>query len=436
MKLSLAMIVKDEADHLGHCLDSVRDLVDEMVVLDTGSRDGTVDVARERGARVDRIPWEGDFAAARNASLARATGDWVLVLDADEAVDVLDHPRIREAVAQDQVPAFRLILRNYFPDGSRLAMDAPPVANPGGYSEGAGFSHCGDSTMLRLFRRLPGAAFTGRIHEAIDPFFEARGLPIHTLPAVIHHYGQTLPSRVAAKKPVYLDIARRDARERPEAFEAHVHLVLQAASAEDWPATLEAFEAMEAHFPQRVHTGSLFSAALALQNLDRHAEALAVFERLLALDPTHAAGMLRRGVSLAAQGRAAEARRAFQGAVARDPAYPVPRVFLADLEQREGSGAEARAVLQAGLLEAPADPVLWNRLVQLDLQSGDPSQAAQDAWAALRACPGGGEGLWHRLVAASLLKQKALEPAAAVIRMGLATFPGDPGLARLQELLG
>lgn len=435
MTLSLAMIVKDEADHLGHCLDSVRGLVDEMIVVDTGSRDRTADLARDRGALVFAHPWDGDFSAARNVSIQKASGDWVLVLDADEAIDALDHPRLREALAQDRVPAFRLVLRNYFPDGSRLAMDAPPVPNPGGYAEGAGFSHCGDSTMLRLFRRLPGAAFRGRIHEALDPFFEERGLPVATLPVVIHHYGQTLADRVEAKKPVYLAIARRDAQERPDAFEAHVHFVQQAASAEDWPATLEAAAALEARFPTRIHPGSLFSRALALQNLDRHGEALEAFDRLLRLEPGHAAGALRRGRSLEALGRIPEARRSFREAIAANPGYPVPRVFLADLEVRAGAPAEARAVLEAGLGEAGADPVLWTRLVQLDLEVQDGARAAQDAWAALQACPRGGEGLWHRLVAATLLRQGASGPAAAVLQAGLAAFPGDEGLRKLQGFL-
>ena len=117
MSLSLAMIVKNEAAHLGHCLDSVQGLVDEIVVVDTGSSDDTVAVARARGAQVTRFDWIGDFSAARNASLAQVTGDWVLVLDADEAIDPVDFPRIRQACAQEQVSGFLVLIRNYLPDG-------------------------------------------------------------------------------------------------------------------------------------------------------------------------------------------------------------------------------------------------------------------------------------------------------------------------------
>src|SRR5512143_1026788 len=104
--LSLAMIVKNEEKNLGHCLASVRDLVDEMVVVDTGSTDGTVALAESFGARIGHFPWTGDFGAARNESLRLCTGDWVLILDADEAVDALDHAKIRAAIAQDTPAAY------------------------------------------------------------------------------------------------------------------------------------------------------------------------------------------------------------------------------------------------------------------------------------------------------------------------------------------
>jgi tetratricopeptide (TPR) repeat protein len=82
--LSLVMIARNEAHHIERCLFSVREHVDAMFVLDTGSTDGTADIARRAGARVDTFPWCDDFSAARNAALQRADADWALVLDADE----------------------------------------------------------------------------------------------------------------------------------------------------------------------------------------------------------------------------------------------------------------------------------------------------------------------------------------------------------------
>jgi glycosyltransferase involved in cell wall biosynthesis len=82
--LSLSMIVRDEAERLERCLASVKGFVDEMVLVDTGSQDGTVALARGLGATVHEIPWPGDFAPARNTAMQWLRGDWVLVLDGDE----------------------------------------------------------------------------------------------------------------------------------------------------------------------------------------------------------------------------------------------------------------------------------------------------------------------------------------------------------------
>jgi glycosyltransferase involved in cell wall biosynthesis len=86
-KLSLAMIVKNEARSLARCLQSVQAISHEMVVVDTGSTDGTVEIARQSGAEISHFEWVNDFAAARNYALAQTTGDWILILDADEWAD-------------------------------------------------------------------------------------------------------------------------------------------------------------------------------------------------------------------------------------------------------------------------------------------------------------------------------------------------------------
>src|SRR5262245_1489579 len=87
-RISAAMIVRDEEAYLDDCLKSIVDEVDEIVIVDTGSRDRTCDIARRYGARLFDLPWTGDFAAARNHALDRASGDWILYIDADERLAV------------------------------------------------------------------------------------------------------------------------------------------------------------------------------------------------------------------------------------------------------------------------------------------------------------------------------------------------------------
>src|ERR1043165_7712525 len=83
-KLSLALIVKNEARCLARCLESVRGILDEIVVVDTGSTDDTASIAKRYGAKISNFAWKDDFSIARNFALEQATGDWILVLDADE----------------------------------------------------------------------------------------------------------------------------------------------------------------------------------------------------------------------------------------------------------------------------------------------------------------------------------------------------------------
>ena len=83
MLLSAALIVRDEAEQLDGCLESLHGLVDEIVVVDTGSVDATPEIARSHGAVLEFDPWRDDFSAARNVSFEAATGDWMMFLDVD-----------------------------------------------------------------------------------------------------------------------------------------------------------------------------------------------------------------------------------------------------------------------------------------------------------------------------------------------------------------
>jgi len=145
--ISLCMIVRDEEQRLARCLASVAGVADELVVCDTGSSDRTRDVARAAGARLVEEPWNDDFAAARNRSLAEARGDWILVLDADE---VLVPEGARERLQAFAAAAARLPLH-----GGQLELENRTAD--------------GRSRILltRFFPRLPGLRYVRRIHEQL-----------------------------------------------------------------------------------------------------------------------------------------------------------------------------------------------------------------------------------------------------------------------------
>lgn len=144
--LSLCLIVRDEVERLAACLNSAVALVDEIVVADTGSSDGTPTLARQLGARVVGLTWGEDFAAARNACAAAASGEWVLFIDADERLESCDGSALRARLGLDQAPGYTVEIVS--PRGGDLVETAH---------------------VLRLFRRLPEFQFEGRIHESVLP---------------------------------------------------------------------------------------------------------------------------------------------------------------------------------------------------------------------------------------------------------------------------
>lgn len=170
MRISLCMIVRDEEDMLPATLEAVKDAVDEMIIVDTGSTDATIEIARSFGATVIEREWTGDFAAARNVSLEAATGDWFLYLDADEVLAKEDVPKLRELASQTWREAFYLHETNY----------------TGTEEAGAALVH----SALRLIRNRPEYRFVGSLHEQI-----ALHLPAYVperivqSPVRVNHYG-------------------------------------------------------------------------------------------------------------------------------------------------------------------------------------------------------------------------------------------------------
>ncbi|MCU0308989.1 MAG: glycosyltransferase [Thermoleophilia bacterium] len=195
-RVSLCMIVKDEEAHLERCLASARAAVDEMIVVDTGSTDGSVAIAERMGARVLHHEWTGDFAAARNVSLEAATGDWILYLDADE--ELADGAQVRALVGDPDAEGFFLREVSYL--GDEVGIDA--VANP----------------AFRLFRNRPGYRFRGALHEQILPSLpvEARNRAKFT-GAEILHYGYLRPSVLERGKIARnLEILEQELKAKPK----------------------------------------------------------------------------------------------------------------------------------------------------------------------------------------------------------------------------
>jgi len=177
-RLTLCLIARDEGAMLEGCLASVQGVVDEVVLVDTGSTDQTCAIAEAAGATVLHRPWDDDFAAPRNLAIERAQGDWVLVLDADERLAPAAGPVIRRALER---PAFDLgFLR--FHNASRTDASLAEVVG-GAARAGAPFS------LPRLLRRLPDLRYRGIVHENVNDWAAAHGNRYQFLAADVAHLG-------------------------------------------------------------------------------------------------------------------------------------------------------------------------------------------------------------------------------------------------------
>ncbi|MDR3670820.1 MAG: glycosyltransferase [Holophaga sp.] len=424
------MIVKNEAAILGRCLSSVRGLVDELVVVDTGSSDGTLAVAEQFGARVGRFPWRDDFSAARNESLRLCTGDWVLVLDADEALDPRGLAEIRGAVAQGARAGFTLVSRNYTRDGSASLFGRPVQVNRDGQGQDADLPFYADMPMLRLFRRFTDLGFQGRIHETLDLYFKRKKLPIGHLGSVIHHYGKLDGAREAAKSAYYLDLTEWDAADHPEDADRQFNLMVQAELAGQWEKALAAGLAFTRAWPV-IPAAVRTTLAMAHQRLGHPQEALPHLAQVLQAEPDHLLALCRLAVSLEALGRGEEGRACLDRAMLAHPESPMPYLTRCELEEQAGRPAQARQAMGAAIERQPRNPRLRQELVDLDLRQHKLAQAAADAMEALRALPGQGGGQWHALAAGFLLTAGHAGPGRAVLDLGLAAFPDHAGLRAL-----
>jgi tetratricopeptide (TPR) repeat protein len=184
MKVSLCMIVCNEETCLPTCLDSVRHLVDEILIVDTGSTDGSLVIADQAGARVVSMSWQGDFAQARNLSLAQAGGDWILVMDADEVLEPCTRKEFERFLLQEDIEGYFLPIRN--------VLEKPEVSvstNPGALDY-----------VVRLFRNRSYYRFEGALHEQIAPSIlrvQGENALAHA-PLSILHFGY-LPERIKEK---------------------------------------------------------------------------------------------------------------------------------------------------------------------------------------------------------------------------------------------
>lgn len=204
--VSLCMIMKNEKAVLARCLRYSMPIVNEIIIVDTGSTDGSQDIARAMGARVYSISWEDDFSKPRNIAMSLAKYYWILILDPDEYILPQDYPLFRELITNYNIPAYILTTRNYT-NNTRMQKFLP---NDGKYSETAHYKGFCPSVKTRLFQRHYGFTFSGCWHELLDHDIRRRGLTSARPPLPVHHHCDGRLNRTAAERStLYLRLGRK-----------------------------------------------------------------------------------------------------------------------------------------------------------------------------------------------------------------------------------
>lgn len=353
LTLSLCMIVKDEEEMLPRSLAAVRDAVDEIIVVDTGSTDRTIEIAREFGARVIEHEWTGSFADARNVSFDAATGDWVMYLDADEVLVTDDAPLLRELTGHVWREAFYLVETNH----------------TGDLEDGTAVTH----NALRVFRNRPVYRFEGRVHEQIAQNLPAGQMERLELTRIrVEHYGYLGAVRDAKEKSRRnSELLERQIAEGVATPFLHFNLGSEYAAAGDAPAALREFEkawAMLRPDPMLASYGyvpSLMGRLVKALRIDgRLDDAVRQAEEGLAIFPGFTDLVFEQAVCARERGEGAEAQRLLEACLDMGDAPSrysstvgcgtyLALVGLADLRMERGELEEADRLLARCVEEHP-----------------------------------------------------------------------------------
>ncbi len=366
-RLSLCMIIKNEEENLDSCLKSVQTLVDEIIVVDTGSTDRTMEIARSYGTKIHIFPWNDDFSSARNESLKYASGEWILVLDADEVLDVNDHTGIRQLIEAKGVDAYRMVQRTYLKrstcaDWISLEKETELARGCHGYM---------NSHLVRLFRNNKQICFKGRVHEQVEIDLLSRNKVIVTTDMPIHHYGNILsPDSLRNKQELYLRIGYDKLKDHP--FDNNtlcalgvVHLELgQVKEAEE--VLRRAYEIS----PKNIRVA--FNFAIALYRLNKMQEASKIYERIIKMDPTYTGAYNNLSQILERQSGTFDRRkRLFVEAIHHNPRRHTLRYNYGVNLERENLIDEAEEQYMAALDIDPDFDLARNRLDILRGQGQD-----------------------------------------------------------------
>jgi Tfp pilus assembly protein PilF len=401
------MIARNEEEYIERCIRSARQAVEELILVDTGSEDETADRARRLGATVYHHAWNDDFSDARNVSLKHASGDWILVLDADEVLSPENIPTIRR-LAGGQADGYLFTYRSY----SRESADIRWVANDGARPEADGWDGWIPGRVVRMFRRDPRIRFEGIVHETVESAIGRFGGTIQETDVLIHHFHETKGREKLREKQLhYLRLCEKHLARYPGNAKIHFDMGLiyrhilgdlpraithQKKALELNPSFEDARLELAISYHLRGESKSaaaeattllqhnpdcapaLLLCGIMLEHRGKPGRALDCYERGIALNPNLIDARINLGALLCRRGDFARARTEWQRARELNPSNTRVLLNLGALALRDGNHDSARRFFREALDYTPDNALLWNNMGALHASQG----RDQDALAA------------------------------------------------------
>ncbi|MBW2194077.1 MAG: tetratricopeptide repeat protein [Deltaproteobacteria bacterium] len=321
------MIVRDEEQTLARCLNSVRPIADELVIVDTGSADNTVSVARDFGAKICHFEWIDDFSAARNVSLGQARSDWILQVDADEELLPESIKVLQEAILNPWCLLYTITVDN-------------------GPTYSSRFFHPG-----RLFRNHPEMRYTRPYHETLRESerrlrqLEPNWQIINEPNIILRHYGYDESYlKEGGKYAREIKILTSYVKDNPDDLDMTIRLAEILICVKQCDEAMDICKKVITTNPDfaRAHH-ALGAAYWKMEQLD---EAISELKKTIAIDTDFGFAHYRLGVAYCTKGRFEEAIRELQEAIATEPHFALARCWLGISYCKNGLLEEGIAVLK------------------------------------------------------------------------------------------
>ena len=246
------MITKNEEKYLEQCLNSVKDVVDEIIIVDTGSTDKTIEIAKkycdmrvssrtrsQLTAKILDFKWVDDFSAARNESIKHATKEWVLVLDADEVIEKEDLGKIKNTIENpEDFAGFQLEQRSYINNFFEGA-----VKNDSDFELIKDYPFYIPHFLVRLFKNNLGLYFKHMVHELVEDSINEKNLKYRKIEVVLHHFGSLKDKNlISDKTEQYSRIILKQLKEEPESARYNYQAARMYLGRNDFSNALKCFE--------------------------------------------------------------------------------------------------------------------------------------------------------------------------------------------------